>query len=471
MSRPGTVVLLFPFVTILPIQAQSPTRFSAEAIDLLEQTTQSYDLNGRRVSAGKFDEAVLARLLNAKDPRVRELARMMPELKLLQALSKQQGGAAGRAIVDQANRLPQSIAQRVISAMASPDEEKDDLRSAAKTLEAIMGSRPQEEVNKAWALNCLGNGLGMALKQQLSELANAGPAGPSGPLNIDVTIGNDPAKAGAITVVNRSGKALHHCLIITRLEADRERIREMAEQEDTVGALLLPALGFSRETVSGSREAARLRYIFFEQDKGVVVYLPEMPAGASVTTSLAAPAYYAVAKNAEVSLWADEGAAEHRTASNWAAVRKTNAPPVRGRPNVPGRSAMTTKGARPQPKSAIPPTKLGPFDVGSVWRGESRVGPTDGKKTTQQIELSITRRDGETFEGRILYNGRNPAQIEGTITGDKVEWQIRVKGTLGLPHLGQVKGQRMEVAYSGPGSGDTTVEGTMVLNRVTDRRR
>src|SRR4051794_628892 len=51
---------------------QTRARFSADAITLLEQLTQGYDLNGRRMPSGKVDDAILARLAKSTDPNISE---------------------------------------------------------------------------------------------------------------------------------------------------------------------------------------------------------------------------------------------------------------------------------------------------------------------------------------------------------------------------------------------------------------
>ncbi len=307
---------------ILTSPARSEERFSAGAIALLEQITNSFDLNGTRMPPGPFDKTVLTRLAKADQPQVRAVAEMAPELKLLHTLNRLQGKAAAEKIGERAGPALIHIGKYVIEGLTDSREEKDDLRAAVKTLEEVIDSKTQEEVNKAWAIACLGNGVGVAMKAQLRDLATSGqqPGGKEWK-GIAVALGTAPTQFGAIAIKNRTRRTLHHCLVITRLEADRERLKTLAAQEDAVGEFILPALGFSKRTVDGSRLAARLRYLFCQQDKGVVVYVPELAPGATLTTTLADPKYFRVAKGADVSFWCDEGSIEHCSASNWARVR------------------------------------------------------------------------------------------------------------------------------------------------------
>src|SRR4051794_22279228 len=136
-----------------------------------------------------------------------------------------------QTLLGQARSLPMAAAERVIEAMKAPEEEQDDIRSAAKTLEAFMGSNrpeeinPQTQMNKSFALVALGNGMAMSLMQKLAAYAHAGSNPGTGvepspvALVLDVRMNDDPRRAGSVKITNRSGKPLTNCLVITRLEA------------------------------------------------------------------------------------------------------------------------------------------------------------------------------------------------------------------------------------------------------------
>ena len=170
----STLILCAMLVTAADFPSRP--RFSVDALTLLEQITQSYDLNDRRMPPGKVDGEVLARLSKSRDPQVREVAAWMPELRCLRILNQSQGKPIGKALEEQYKRLPASMAERIIETLRSPEEEKNSFRSAAKTIEAFMGTGPQNAVNEAWSIACMGNGLGLVLKGQLRELAARGGA-------------------------------------------------------------------------------------------------------------------------------------------------------------------------------------------------------------------------------------------------------------------------------------------------------
>jgi hypothetical protein len=312
--------------------ADSKPRFSADALALFNEISNSYDLNGKRVASGKLDEEVLARLAKSKEKEVGELAESAVHLKLLQRLSREDNKKVQAAFEEQAKRIPGIVAVHVIDALRSPEKEKNDLQSAAKFLEELMGSKggrkdsPQQAVNRAWSTACLGNGLGISMRESMRTLANRpGPA--TAELKNPIGVQVNTELLGAITLTNRTDHALHHCLIFTRLEADKDRLKKLAAEEDLVGALILPSLGFSKNTVEASRLAAQLRWDFNQQDKGVMLYVPEIPARGTVTSQLARPDYYTISKGADMSIWCDELTLDHQPADNWsdarAAVEKT----------------------------------------------------------------------------------------------------------------------------------------------------
>jgi hypothetical protein len=318
-----SMVLIIAMAWLTSTHAEeSKPRFSKDAIQLFTELTDGYELNGQRVRKGNGDKEILKKLSLSQEPEVAEVAQKAPMLDFLQQLSQSQDREIQRAFEKQAMKWPATIAATVIQALGQSDPEKNDIRSAAKLLEGLMGSSdpdsPQQAVNRAWATTCLGNGLSLSIQKSLKTIGERG--GPSALTTrnpISVTLNTNSPDLGTITLTNRTNQTLHHCLIFTRLEADRERINKLASEEDLVGRLILPGLGFSKATVEGSREAARLRYNFHAQDKGVMIYVPEIPANGKVTALLSQPEYFLSSRGAEMSLWCDELAIERQPAANW----------------------------------------------------------------------------------------------------------------------------------------------------------
>jgi hypothetical protein len=107
------------------------------------------------------------------------------------------------------------------------------------------------------------------------------------------------------------------------------------------------------------------------------------------------------------------------------------------------------------------------FQKGSVWKG-SRKFPIGGPPVP--LELRVTSREGEQFQGRIETQYGNAWDLEGTIRGDKVEWKVTKvvagKGN-GESHTGVLAGNVLTVEFvasKAAADGNRTGTGRLVLN-------
>jgi hypothetical protein len=301
-----------------PTPGQKSPRFTSEALELFCIMTQGYDLNATRYSANADLES-LVRFTHSDDADIREIAEMSRNLKVLHMLNKQQGQVIQKAFETQAEKWPGIFAAQIIKSLASDGKKESDIHASAKLLEKLMGTQPQKVVNEGWRIAYLGNELSIATADKMAALAQRPKLANAAPKDaLQVRLGTDPKRLGLIDITNRTDRTLHNCLILTRLSVDREFVRTRAAQEDLVGKLVLPLLGFSKATILGSREAARLRSLFAEQDKGAVLYLAELAPGATMTTSMSRPDFYLFSKGVYASLWCDEFAAERQDADNFA---------------------------------------------------------------------------------------------------------------------------------------------------------
>jgi hypothetical protein len=300
-------------------------------ITLLSELSEPYELNRKTVPPGKFDDQILARLAKSADRDVRTLASMARLLKFLKYIHMGQVEKVERIIDEQAKKVPNIIRDRLIETLYKDDSEIARIRDAAKTVEEMMGKklqkndkkhqkyeRPQTAVNEAWAISCLGNGLGVAMREKLRAIATQEKPPMSAPRNaISVALATDRSRLGTIIVANRTSRTLHHCLIIGRLEADRKRLEAMSAREKAVGGFILPSLGFSMETVAGSLLASELRTIYGQQDKGMMLYVPEIPPRATICAFLERADYFLISKGADVSLCCDELTIDRQPVRNW----------------------------------------------------------------------------------------------------------------------------------------------------------
>jgi hypothetical protein len=187
-----------------------------------------------------------------------------------------------KAFETQADQWPGIFAAQIIKSLAGDGKEKSDIHASAKFLEKLMGTQPLKVVNEGWRIAYLGNELSIATADKMAALAQRLKLATQPPKNaFQVRLETEPNRLGLINVTNRTDRTLHNCLVLTRLTVDREFVRTRAVQEDLVGKLVLPLLGFSKTTILSSREQTRLRSLFAEQDKGAVLYLAELESAAA----------------------------------------------------------------------------------------------------------------------------------------------------------------------------------------------
>jgi hypothetical protein len=98
--------------------------------------------------------------------------------------------------------------------------------------------------------------------------------------------------------------------------------------------------------------------------------------------------------------------------------------------------------------------------VGTVWRGDKRYSK-GGPAGLHPFELRVTERNGDGFKGIILEDAMSH-DVEGTVSGDKVEWKIkRVRAGVypGQPQSGTLEGDQMKLHFvRRDGSGGVQVE-------------
>lgn len=307
--------------TRAPAPGQKSPRFSAEAIELFCLMSQNYDFAGTQYSSKADAEAILP-FTRSADPDLREIAEMSRNLFVLHTLHQQQGKVIARAFAEQADKWPAIFGEQLLKALSKDGKKTSDITRSVKLVEKLMGTQPQKVVNEGWLIAYLGNELSLATAEKMRLLALRPKLANAAPMNaIEVQLETATNKLGTITFTNRTNKTLHNCLVLTRLNVDREFVRSGAAKEELVGKLVLPLLGFSKQTVAGSLEAARLRSLFAEQDKGGVLYLAEVPPGGSVTTNLTRPDFFLFSKGAYVSVFCDEFAVEQQSAPNFAEAK------------------------------------------------------------------------------------------------------------------------------------------------------
>lgn len=211
---------------------------------------------------------------------MRKAAETAEHLRLLSAPNSQADSAARESRAKLWSRYKERVGAEVIAALGRPDASAD-VRSAAQAIEAFAGPDAYRGMIVSRSAMLLKQGLRLNLASRLRSLALSAPF--TSEPNAKVGIRMDTERRGNIVLTNEGSMPLHHCLILTRLQLDLQRVREEAQREDAVGQGLVSG-GFSPEFAEASRLAARLRHLYEEQDKGWFHYIPEIPAGATIST-------------------------------------------------------------------------------------------------------------------------------------------------------------------------------------------
>lgn len=126
----------------------------------------------------------------------------------------------------------------------------------------------------------------------------------------------------------------------------------------------------------------------------------------------------------------------------------------------------------------------------SCWKGIIKQRSTNGRESSFDGELLVTKREGNTFEGRwTVLDGRGEMEIKGTVKGTKVAFSITKilkwddpnpnnartpENLLGVSASGQIRRKAktkeavLDLSYTFPAAHDATVVrrgvGTLVLD-------
>lgn len=230
------------------------------------------------------------------------------------------------------------------------DDPAERLRVALAALQdEILAPRKQADqyVNRVLVTQLKGFALNLLLKEASLALAEPPGAELEGDADaISVRIETAPGKYGSIVLTNRSGRTLHHCLVITRLIPNRSRSVLYGALAETQPALL-KELGINADTVDEMAKTHRLRTMLDLLEQGVMIFVPEIPAGAAVRTSVGSVAWLRAARSADLSLVCDELSLTGVQAQNLEKIRSMSLPRpgamrgVAGFPVVPGQGRGT----------------------------------------------------------------------------------------------------------------------------------
>ena len=286
----------------------APPRHAAQARDLLASISGPYWLDGQPVAGGDMKAAVA--LAKSADAKVAELAKMAVDLYALGQLRSEQGRKTLEALQLQLELgAPLAFAKRIATGNTNP--------GVVRIVEDLMGSKVQDEFNKAYLLTYLGMDQSAQLRGKLQAFAEAvAIADIKVKKPVAVYCETTPEAMGTITIRNDSGRTLRNLLALGRVAVDAEAAREAGESEMAMGAVLR-GIGFSKETVKGSVRAAELRSLAAQIDPGAMVFVAELKPGAAVRIPVAHQNYFRNAKSADVSIFSDEVSIVRQRPSNF----------------------------------------------------------------------------------------------------------------------------------------------------------
>lgn len=303
---------------------EASARFSSEGIEVLEAVSAGYDINGSPAQAKPHDEQLLQRLSLSADPQVGALAILsLLQAKLHAANVQARQPKTEKQLAASADEMPRDHIVQL--EQATQNDDRKAMREEMLALAKDFVLQPRKEVDRAIndALGTQRGGfiINLCLKDVATQLVRPGPADAGAQANsIGVRIETARDRFGAIALTNKTEQALHHCLVVTRMIPDRSAGDSMAIMNKVLGHLA-GEMGLD-PLMKDTTSANRLRALIAQLEQGVLIYVPEIPAGATVRTSLCAPNWLPIAKVAELSLWCDELTALDVEADNLDEVRK-----------------------------------------------------------------------------------------------------------------------------------------------------
>jgi DNA-binding transcriptional regulator YdaS (Cro superfamily) len=301
-------------------------RYSRETIELFGAISGAYGLNDQSVAGGDIKAA--ARLAASPDANVRQIASHAIQLHALRQLRTEQGRKTLAELKQQIEvDAPLAYAKRLITSDTKP--------GVAELLEDLMGSKVQDEFNKAYLLTLLSMDKSAKLRGLIQTHAQSNPPTVLGVNPVAIFCETTPQTLGSITIRNDSGRTLHKMVLVGRLAVDAEAAKAAGKAEDAIGRDLLPAIGFSKETVEGSRLAGQLRALAAQIDPGNFAFVPEVKPGGSVRISISPPRALVRAKSADLSVFCDELTVVSQRPSNFFEAQVTAMYPPQKKVEVP----------------------------------------------------------------------------------------------------------------------------------------
>lgn len=300
--------------------APSAPRADVDAKSLLAALSSAYRLNGQLVTVNR-DSTMYSRAAQASDPAIREIGRRAAYTVYLNHLLQLKKppedlariasdlppdeGVAKLAEFVQNRRLTQEEEdrQRGVDLLSSILDPSKDL--SRELFEKLL-KEPQERESLLMPARLVSHREAMQLLEDVRRLANATTAAEHKDA-IRPTLDRSSRQLVELRFKNESGRTLHNVLLATRLTPDPKLVGKRSDAQIAT-RLGFPAIS-GKSDLKYSAQAAlaiRLEHQLAEMQRGTMVFIPDLPAGASVELPLATADDFALLRSTELSLWSDE---------------------------------------------------------------------------------------------------------------------------------------------------------------------
>ncbi len=320
LASPVLSVVLLTAMTV-PAEAQDnkplPRRFAPEVIELLSALSHAYELNGKEVLP-KLNTEVILRAVRSKDAKMKELGRGAARvLYLLKMYTNQKPNPAiEKAAKAGVKGLDLSTLEKLIKKRTTSDRVRN-IVNGIKALEAVANkddrgleeavfTKPQQDANRRSVIRLFGHIETLKLRDNIEALAGKPVTSkkPSQPIRLKLETGRDKSVMMAFT--NQTDKPLHNCLAISRAIPDPKLVDKKTKAEIMLRLAAPKLLGASKENIDAATVGILLQHAILNLDRGSVIFVPEIPAGATVRMELTSAKDMDYVKRSELMLWSDE---------------------------------------------------------------------------------------------------------------------------------------------------------------------
>jgi hypothetical protein len=324
--------------TPLPIEAKS--RFSPELIELLTATSGGYELNGTLIPPAMHISTIL-KATKSKDPRIQELGCLSCDLVYLFARSREQtpdpeieriakanmpAGVNVECLKIISDRVPaEQLAMLSVHTLIKKLLEEGGKRGDIADLHesplmqqfANELDKQRKKSRKSSISLIVGQNKGLESKgKTIALVGQPATVPPTVPEPIRVRLETTQEQQVVVAVTNQTTAPLHHCMLFARAIPDPKLVEKtflsqlsllrigeefgLRDSDDPVDVAELELL------LQVAELDLLLQFVLNNMERGSMVFVPEIPAGATARIGLISADHMVYLKDSEFSLWCEE---------------------------------------------------------------------------------------------------------------------------------------------------------------------